>query len=195
MKRIYALAAAATLAVTGTADAATYVSTTRTVGAGSVNLSITTDGTIGALTAANITAYSIAVTDPTGAITLTRANSSLGVSGTGFTATASNLQFDFGSNSGALFQSPSFGSGGPFYCLQGGATGCFDRNGAGEGLDALSCCSNVERTARTGLVTIATVTTSAVPEPATWGMMMLGFGGIGFAMRRRSKVTTSVRFA
>jgi hypothetical protein len=27
--------------------------------------------------------------------------------------------------------------------------------------------------------------TAAVPEPATWAMMLLGFGGIGFAMRRR----------
>jgi len=27
--------------------------------------------------------------------------------------------------------------------------------------------------------------TSAVPEPATWAMMLVGFGGIGFAMRRR----------
>jgi hypothetical protein len=26
---------------------------------------------------------------------------------------------------------------------------------------------------------------SAVPEPATWGMMLLGFGAVGFAMRRR----------
>lgn len=26
---------------------------------------------------------------------------------------------------------------------------------------------------------------TAVPEPATWAMMLLGFGGIGFAMRRR----------
>jgi hypothetical protein len=26
--------------------------------------------------------------------------------------------------------------------------------------------------------------TGAVPEPATWAMMLLGFGGIGFAMRR-----------
>ena len=25
----------------------------------------------------------------------------------------------------------------------------------------------------------------AVPEPSTWGMMLLGFAGIGFAMRRR----------
>ena len=27
----------------------------------------------------------------------------------------------------------------------------------------------------------------AVPEPATWALMLLGFGGIGFAMRRRTK--------
>jgi hypothetical protein len=27
--------------------------------------------------------------------------------------------------------------------------------------------------------------TAAVPEPATWAMMLLGFGGIGMAMRRR----------
>ncbi|MHA6722018.1 FxDxF family PEP-CTERM protein [Sphingomonas sp. RS2018] len=35
----------------------------------------------------------------------------------------------------------------------------------------------------------------AVPEPATWGLMMLGFGGMGFAMRRRRKVETRIRFA
>lgn len=28
---------------------------------------------------------------------------------------------------------------------------------------------------------------TAVPEPATWGLMLLGFGGIGMAMRRRRK--------
>ena len=26
---------------------------------------------------------------------------------------------------------------------------------------------------------------SAVPEPATWGMMLLGFGAVGFSMRRK----------
>lgn len=35
----------------------------------------------------------------------------------------------------------------------------------------------------------------AVPEPATWGMMILGLGGIGFAMRRRPGVSTRVSFA
>jgi len=32
------------------------------------------------------------------------------------------------------------------------------------------------------------VFTAAVPEPSTWAMMLLGFGGIGFvAYRRKSK--------
>jgi len=29
--------------------------------------------------------------------------------------------------------------------------------------------------------------TGSVPEPASWAMMLLGFGGIGLAMRRRAK--------
>ena len=36
---------------------------------------------------------------------------------------------------------------------------------------------------------------SAVPEPATWAMMMLGFGSMGYAMRRKNKVSTRIRFA
>ena len=37
---------------------------------------------------------------------------------------------------------------------------------------------------------------AAVPEPATWAMMILGMGAVGFAMRRRNKnVSTTVRFA
>ena len=37
----------------------------------------------------------------------------------------------------------------------------------------------------------------AVPEPATWAMMLFGFGAVGFAMRRRKqqKTTQRVRFA
>jgi hypothetical protein len=31
--------------------------------------------------------------------------------------------------------------------------------------------------------------TGAVPEPATWAMMILGMGAVGFAMRRRMKVS------
>lgn len=36
----------------------------------------------------------------------------------------------------------------------------------------------------------------AVPEPSTWGMMILGFGAVGGAMRRRkARVVTTVRYA
>lgn len=35
----------------------------------------------------------------------------------------------------------------------------------------------------------------AVPEPATWSMMIVGFGALGFALRRRTTVTARVRFA
>jgi hypothetical protein len=45
---------------------------------------------------------------------------------------------------------------------------------------ALSTVGNTDR----ALFGIA-ISTAAVPEPATWAMMMLGFGAVGYAMRRR----------
>ena len=35
----------------------------------------------------------------------------------------------------------------------------------------------------------------AVPEPATWAMMLIGFGAIGASMRRRRKVNATPQFA
>ncbi len=43
-----------------------------------------------------------------------------------------------------------------------------------------------------GTISVKPVT-AAVPEPATWALMILGFGAVGYAIRRRPKV--SVRFA
>ncbi len=37
-----------------------------------------------------------------------------------------------------------------------------------------------------------TIGTSAVPEPATWAMMLAGFGGLGVAMRRRRRTQAAV---
>lgn len=36
---------------------------------------------------------------------------------------------------------------------------------------------------------------SAVPEPASWAMMIFGMGAVGGALRRRGKVSTTVKFA
>ena len=37
--------------------------------------------------------------------------------------------------------------------------------------------------------------TAAVPEPTTWAMMIGGFGMVGFGLRRRSSVKTTVAYA
>jgi hypothetical protein len=54
-------------------------------------------------------------------------------------------------------------------------------------------------TGRTGFVDLSTVLTptqqSAVPEPATWAMMILGFFGVGFMAYRRRNQTAAFRIA
>lgn len=39
------------------------------------------------------------------------------------------------------------------------------------------------------------VSVAAVPEPATWALMLIGFAAVGFGMRRRSSATINVRYA
>ena len=42
-----------------------------------------------------------------------------------------------------------------------------------------------------GRISRVRVSVSPVPEPATWGLMLVGFGAIGYAMRRQRKVAIS----
>lgn len=44
-------------------------------------------------------------------------------------------------------------------------------------------------------VSIAPVAGGGVPEPASWAMMLAGFGAMGLAMRRRRKVAATVSYA
>ena len=44
-------------------------------------------------------------------------------------------------------------------------------------------------------LTFSATISAPVPEPATWAMMLAGFGAMGFAMRRRPNVTARVRYA
>lgn len=46
-----------------------------------------------------------------------------------------------------------------------------------------------------GVSTYAGDVTVAVPEPATWALMMLGIGAVGYAMRRRQSANVRYNFA
>lgn len=45
-------------------------------------------------------------------------------------------------------------------------------------------------TAGPAVLTISQAAVAAVPEPGTWAMMLLGFGAVGFAVRRRRSTVT-----
>lgn len=74
----------------------------------------------------------------------------------------------------------------------------FDPNGEHWFIKNLNLASGLHRidfvgTAAGAGVFAGTISFAAVPEPATWGMMILGFGLVGGALRSRKKVT--VRYA
>ena len=83
--------------------------------------------------------------------------------------------------------------GGPGFFLASYDTANRENDGV-YSVDALfdgSATSGVTSTA--GAITQFTGTTlaSAVPEPASWAMMLIGFGGVGYAMRRNRKAAVS----
>lgn len=68
------------------------------------------------------------------------------------------------------------------------AFGIGNGSGAGAGFDALADNLTLATTdAQFGTRTYDFQSAAAVPEPATWSMLLLGFGGIGFQMRRSRK--------
>jgi hypothetical protein len=52
-----------------------------------------------------------------------------------------------------------------------------------------------ETSANTAITATTLFPASAVPEAATWAMMIVGLGVVGGSLRRRQKVSTSVSFA
>jgi hypothetical protein len=44
-----------------------------------------------------------------------------------------------------------------------------------------------------GQLSFGTTSVPGVPEPATWGMMLIGFGGVGFGLRRRKASDKAAR--
>lgn len=192
-----ALAAGAALAVAWSLPAAaaniTYSVDAYVGPFGHITGSVTTDGTIGLLNASNFLNWTLNVQGDGASDVLNDGNSGVFTGGTATTATAGNIFFDFGAlNASFLLFQKNFSSGNSYACAASTpfpSTPCYQ----GASLVPENYLSpSAQFQLFEGNQIIASV--AAVPEPATWAMMIAGFGLAGAAMRRRN-VRTSVSYA
>ena len=140
---------------------------------------ITTDGAIGTLATADILSYSILVTFGSNAQLFTNSDSALTVSGNAFTASSSELFYDFS-------------AGFPAFITLGNSFGSllYQPNRIRGEINTPDGPVAGFKNIFTGVHSVATI--AAVPEPSTWAMMILGFAGVGFmAYRRKWKTALS----
>jgi hypothetical protein len=148
-----------------------------------VALSITTDGATGVLSTSDITNWNIDITDTSGNFDLNPGNSQVEDLGLDLSATSTHLIFDFSSTGFLLFESTVLHDSGPFWCATGGAADCWNQVTEGIGVSTEFGDTAIENEVRTDRNIIAT----AVPEPATWALMLGGFAMIGGMLRRRAQ--------
>lgn len=173
------------LALVGSSvSAATIVyNVDQAIGLGTVTGTVETDGTLGTLGQGNVSGFSLTVSALGASVLLNQGNSVIVTQGSNLIATATDLSFDYSGASGLLlFQFGNFGTGMKYFCNASVADTCF------QGASAIpesfnSASAQVE--ARSGRQVIASVA-GTVPEPASWALMISGFGLVGVSMRRRN---------
>ena len=199
MNRILNRSIALALALLSAAPAhATTYSGSRAIGDATALLSITTDNTLGGLTNANITDWTIQLSSGLNSATLNgplSGNNSSVIIATGsafatnlnsnLIATASDLKFNFDGNGFLGFFTG--GSANAFGYNLNGANGAGQCGGGGV-FECLFFVNNsivsFERTSPAGLQTLAIAAPGGVPEPASWALMIAGFGLVGGTLRR-----------
>jgi hypothetical protein len=177
------------------AQATTYTGSNSFDGA-SYNLSITTNGATGVITTGDITSWNIDITDPAGTFDLIPSNSQEDVIAPGdLTATAAALTFNFSGVNGTqlIFEHPTVGADGPFFCATSSAN-CFpgqSSNGS-IGVSTQSPESPIEQTALSGDFVLGTSGAPVTPLPATLPLFATGLGALvllGWFRKRKAGVS------
>jgi len=175
------ISACAVALACGAANATNYVGSA-SFGGTSVGLNFTTDGATGVLSQADVTAWSITLNNGGSDVVMNEGNSGFTyLSGTAFSATATQLLFDFDGYGHMQFDNFSSTGNGAF-CLTAASTPGFTCIGVLSD-ETVVANGGLTHIGRSGLFVLGT--TSSAPEPASWAMMVGGFGAIGGAMRSR----------
>jgi hypothetical protein len=174
------LVTAAAVLSAGASQATITYHVDQTFGGGSVVGTIQTDGATGILAASDVTGWNLKLNGIGATDTLTDADSVVFVAGSDVTATASDLFFNYsgGDNGVFLFQRGLF-SGTHYYCNATQDGDCFQ--GKSVVPQSIFDSTAVHVPAADNQI----IGVAGVPEPASWAMMLLGFGGLGAAMRAR----------
>jgi PEP-CTERM motif len=178
--------AAAALAAAVSPAHATVYNVDRTIGSGSVVGTITTDGATGTITFSDFTAWDLVLTGVGATATITNNDVGAAVWGEGLdiTADATHVFFNFSASDGGflIFQDDKM-SGNTYWCVDSTSIACT----ANEAVVPQSFGDpSAQAATLSGNQAIAS-TAGAVPEPATWALMLLGFAGLGYAGFRQSR--------
>jgi hypothetical protein len=177
------------LAVPMSAHAIAIVySVNQTIGSGSVLGTITTNGTIGALVASDVTAFSLDISSPSvsGGVPqrLTQVSDSLFLVGPSLVASAGALTWNFAPEDGSTFKFTKNFSGLAWCGANSGEVYTYCE---GRTVDVFTIQGDFdlfESAAQSGTVTIATAI-APIPEPETYALMLAGLAVVGAAARRR----------
>ncbi len=156
----------------------------QTIGEGSVTGTIQTDGATGILSSTDIIGWNLELNGVGASFNLTNSNSGVFVSGSDVTATATDLLFNYsGTDNGHLLFQVSFGDGFNYYCDSPSLT-TLCLQGASVVPQFFTDLS-AQFASLTGNQIIATVPSSAVPEPAAAALLGSGLLGLLVILHRR----------